>query len=47
MEPLRQAEEINLINSLNLYKAVGHDNVSPYLCYLFDYAFKLEIFPQC
>jgi len=31
MEPPRQAEVTNLINSLNLHKAVvGHDNISPY-----------------
>jgi len=44
LEPPRQAEVINLINSLNLHKAVGHDNISPHyflapaLCYLFDHA---------
>jgi len=59
MEPPRQAEVINLNNSFNLQKAVGHDNIFPYylgiastilapaLCYLFDYAFKLGIFPYC
>ena len=30
MEPPRVNEVINIINSLNLNKSVGHDNISPY-----------------
>ena len=30
MEPPRLNEEINVTNSLNLHKLVGHDNISPY-----------------
>ena len=58
MEPPRINEVLNLINSLSLHKSVGHDNISPYflkvasniiapaLCYFFDNAFLLGIFPQ-
>ena len=47
-----------MINSLNLNKSVGHDNLSPYflkvvsiilapaLCYFIDNVFRLGIFPQ-
>ena len=56
MEPPRINKVFNLINSLNLNKSVGHDNIPPYflkvasnviaLCYFFDNAFLLGIFPQ-
>ena len=58
MEPARVNEVINLINSLNLRKSVGHDNISPYflrvasnilapaLCYFIENAFRLSIFPK-
>ena len=58
MEPPRVNEVINLINSLNLRKLVGHDNISPYflqvasnilapaLCYFIENAFRLGIFPK-
>ena len=58
MEPPRVNEVKNLMNSLNLCKSVGHDNISSYylriasdilspvLCYLINNAFRLEIFPQ-
>ena len=58
MEPSRVNEVINLINSLNLNKALGHDNMSPYFlriasstlapafCFFIDTAFHLEIFPR-
>ena len=57
-DPPRINEVINLINSLNLRKAVGHDNIAPYflrvasnilapaLCYFFDNAIKLGVFPR-
>ena len=57
MEPPRVNEVINIINSLNLNKSVGHDNISPYflrvasdtlapaLCFIIDNAFRLGIFP--
>ena len=47
-----------MINSMNLNKSVGHDNLSPYfrsvastilapaLCYFIDNAFQSGIFPQ-
>ena len=56
MEPPRVNEVKNLINSLNLRKSVGHDNISSYylrigsdilapvLCYFIDNAFRLGIF---
>ena len=49
---------INLINFLNLSKAVGHDNIAPYflrvasnilapaLCYFFDNAIQFGVFPR-
>ena len=49
---------INLIYSLNLSKAVGHDNIASYflrvaskilvpaLCYFFDNAIKFGVFPR-
>ena len=55
---LRINEVINLINSLNLSKAVGHDNITPYflriasnilapaLCYFFDNAIQFGVFPR-
>ena len=58
MEPPRVNEAKNLMNSLNLRKSVGHDNISSYylriasdilspvLCYFIDNAFRLGIFPQ-
>ena len=58
MEPPRVNEVLNMINSLNLNKSVGHDNLLPYflkvastilapaLCYFIDNAFRLGIFPQ-
>ena len=58
MEPPRVNEVKNLMNSLNLRKSVGHDNISSYylriasdilspvLCYFIDNAFRLGIFPQ-
>ena len=58
MEPPRVNEVKNLINSLNLRKSVGHDNISSYylrigsdilapaLCYFIDNAFRRGIFPQ-
>ena len=58
MEPPRVNEVLNMINSLNLNKSVGHDNLSPYflrvastildpaLCDFVDNAFRLGIFPQ-
>ena len=30
MEPPRTNEALNVINSLNLHKSVGHDNISSY-----------------
>ena len=57
-DPPRINEVINLINSLNLSKAVGHDNIAPYflrvasnilapaLCYFFDNAIQFAVFPQ-
>ena len=57
MEPPRVNEVINIINSLNLNKSVGHDNISPYFlrvasdtlapafCFIIDNAFRLGIFP--
>ena len=56
-DPPRINEVINLINSLNLSKAVGHDNIAPYflrvasnilapaLCYFFDNAIQFGVFP--
>ena len=58
MEPPRVNEVKNLMNSLNLRKSVGHDNISSYylriasdilspvLCYFIDNAFRLGIFQQ-
>ena len=58
VEPPRVNEVKNLINTLNLHKSVGHDNISSYylrigsdilapvLCYFIDNAFRLGIFPQ-
>ena len=57
MEPPRVNEAKNLMNSLNLRKSVGHDNIlcylrfasdilAPILCYFISNAFKLQIFPQ-
>ena len=51
-------EILNVITSLNINKAVGHDNIpacflktaalviAPYLCILIDYAFNTGIFPD-
>ena len=58
MEPPRVNKVINLINSLNLRKLVGHDNILRYflqgafnifasaLCYFIENAFCLGIFPK-
>ena len=55
-DPPRINEVINLINSLNLSKAVGHDNIAPYffhvasnilapaLCNFFDNAIQFGVF---
>ena len=57
-DPPRINEVINLINSLNLSKGVGHDNIAPYflrvasnilapaLCYFFDNAVQFGVFPR-
>ena len=57
-DPPRINEVINLINSLNLSKAVGHDNIAPNflrvvsnildppLCYFLDNAMKFGVFPR-
>ena len=56
MEPPRVNKVINLINSLNLHKSMGRDNILPYflrvtfnilapaLCYFIENAFLLDIF---
>ena len=56
MEPPRVNEVLNMINSLNLNKFVGHDNLSPYFlkvastfsapawCYFIDNTFRIGIF---
>ena len=58
MEQPRVHEVKNLINSLNLRKSVGHDNISSIylriasdilasvLCHFIDNPCRLEIFPQ-
>ena len=57
-DPPRINEVMNLINSLNLSKAVGHDNIAPYflrvasnilapaLCYFFDNAIQFGVFSR-
>ena len=57
-DPPRINEVINLIDSLNLSKAVDHDNIAPYflrvaskilapaLCYFFDTAIQFGVFPR-
>lgn len=58
LEPARVNEVINLINSINVNKSVGHDNIPPYflriasfiiapvLCYYINNAFQYGIFPS-
>ena len=58
-DPFQPNEIYNIINSLNLYKATGHDNIftyllrmgydgfAPFLSHYFELAFELEIFPRC
>ena len=58
LEPPTTNEIINCIGSLNVNKAVGHDNIpayflkipaltlAPYLRSFFDFVFTLEIFPD-
>ena len=58
MEPPRVNKVKNFINSLNLRKSAGHDNILSHylsiasnilasvLCYFIDNAFRLQIFPQ-
>ena len=58
MEPPRKSEVINVINSLNLHKSVGHDkilsyvlnvassNFAPAMCLFIDNAFRIETFPH-
>ena len=57
-DPPRINGVLNLINSLNSSKAVGHDNIAPYflrvasnisalaLCYFFDNAIQFGVFPR-
>ena len=56
MQPPRVYDVLNMRNSLNLNKSVGHNNLSPYflrvastilapaLCYFIDNAFRLSMF---